>query len=102
MNTTRRDASGKIKPRNQDDPEAKVWIEGYGYFADYEAEEARKQYEEDRARQTALVKRNWLYTDAGKLCGELYSKFQQYKKMMETDPYRSGRGDGKPKVRLGS
>ena len=96
MNTTRRDADGKIKPRNQDDPEAQVWIDGYGYFAEYEAEEARKQYEEERAKHTEEVKQNWLYTDPGKVCAELYNKFQQYKKIMEKNPYRFGRGDGKP------
>jgi hypothetical protein len=96
MNTTRRDENGKIMRRNHNDPEATVFIEGYGYFAEYEAEEARKQYEEECAKQTALVKRNWLYTDEGKLCGELYNKFQRYKEMMEKNPYRLGRGDGKP------
>jgi hypothetical protein len=96
MNTTKRDSKGRIVNRRYDDPEAKVHIEGYGYFAEYEAEEARQQWAEICSEREEHVKQNWLQTDAGKLCGEIYAKFQQYKKLMERDPYSMGRGDGKP------
>jgi hypothetical protein len=96
MNTTKRDPDGRIISRRYDDPEAKVFIEGYGYFAEYEAEEARQQYEADCEKQDKRVRENWLATERGRACAELYEKFQQYKTMMKKTPYVYGRGDGKP------
>ncbi|HSM88378.1 MAG TPA: hypothetical protein VLT16_19635 [Candidatus Limnocylindrales bacterium] len=96
MSTTKRDSEGRIVGRVFDDPEAKVYIEGYGYFAEYEAEEARRQCEEKRAERDKAAKECWLATDEGKLCAEIYNKFQLYKKYMEKNPYKFGRGDGKP------
>jgi hypothetical protein len=83
-------------PRDWRDSEAKVYIEGYGYFAEYEADEARQQYEKERAEHDANVKRNWLTQDVGRVCADLYKKFQEYKELMKSDPYRQGRGDGRP------
>jgi len=96
MSTTKRDSTGRIMSRRFDDPEATVFIEDYGYFAEYEAEEARRQYEEQCAAREKRVKANWLETEGGKLCSEIYEKFQQYKEYMQHDPYHLGRGDGRP------
>jgi len=96
MSTTKRDGQGRILPRPQDDPEAKVHLHPVGWFAEYEETEARENYAREIWSEQ-LVRKNWENREVGRLCTEMYQKFQAYKAFVEKwHPYDAGRGDGQP------
>ncbi len=96
MRTTKRNPEGLILPREYNDPEAKAYLRGVGYFAEYEIEEARRQRAEQYAGHMATMRRHWEVSPQGRLCLELYGKFMDYKEVLENDPLGGRCLDGKP------
>lgn len=85
MSTTRRNPNGLILPRKYDDPEAKEYLRGVGYFAEYEIEEARQQRAEQYSMHMEAMRNHWERTPQGRLCLELYRKFMEYKELLEKE-----------------
>jgi hypothetical protein len=87
MSTTQRDEKGRIMPRKEDDPEAKVELPGVGWFAEYEEAEARQQYR-DEIWRAGWQRRSWEGNIPGRWCIDLYQRFQEYKGYLEErNPY---------------
>ncbi|HET9182512.1 MAG TPA: hypothetical protein VFP59_10285 [Candidatus Angelobacter sp.] len=92
MNTTKRNESGWILSREYGDPEATCRYHS-GYYADYEIEEVKKQHEEYWAKIQKESYEEWARSEPGKMCVEMYAKFQEYKKFLEEHPWaRDPRG----------
>ncbi|HEX5434314.1 MAG TPA: hypothetical protein VFY05_08750 [Candidatus Angelobacter sp.] len=92
MNTTKRNESGWILSREYGDPEATCRYNS-GYYADYEIEEVKKQHEEYWAKIQKESYEKWVSSEPGKMCVEMYAKFQEYKKFLEEHPWaRDPRG----------
>jgi hypothetical protein len=68
-----------IKGRDYRDPKAQVNILGQ-WYAKEEVEQVERQNAERQAAYLRQEREKWLQTPHGKLCMELYEKFQQYKK----------------------
>jgi len=86
MSTTQRNPEGIIIPRKRTDPEAKVYLRGVGYFAEYEIEEAKQQRAEQLTGHMKAMRDSWERSQYGRACLELYKKFLEYKKLCETEP----------------
>lgn len=72
-----------IKARNPDtDPRATVNVRGR-WFAKEEADDAERQYAEMEKAYRKKLREQWMQTPQGKLCLELYEKFQEYKRYLE-------------------
>ena len=84
--TTKRDENGRILPRLYNDPEANVnWLGSY--YADYELEEVKRQHQEYWEESQKKSYEEWSKSAPGKLCVEMYAKFQEYKKFLEEHPW---------------
>src|SRR6185437_792708 len=86
VSTTQRSPEGIIIPRKRTDPEAKVYLRGVGYFAEYEIEEAKQQRAEQLTGHMKAMGDSWERSQYGRACLELYKKFLEYKKLGETEP----------------
>ena len=81
--TTQRDEQGRIVPRAENDPEAKVNLPGVGWFAEYEETEARRNYSFEIFKY-GWFRSSWESGKLGQVCLELYDKFQEYKRLVTT------------------
>jgi hypothetical protein len=82
MSTTKRDEQGRILPREAGDPEAKVELQGVGWFAEDEEAEARKQYA-DEIWRAGWQRASWERQIPGSWCVELYQLFHKYKQHLD-------------------
>lgn len=81
------DAQSEEKPSVRDlDPMAKVLYEGK-MLSQQEAEELDRRRAERQAARQQEAKEEWAQTPEGKLCLELYAKFEEYKKYLHQHPY---------------
>jgi hypothetical protein len=96
VSTTKRNPEGIIIPRERADPEAKLYLRGVGYFAEYEIEEAKQQRTEQFTIHMNAMRNSWEKSQYGRACLELYKKFLEYKKLYETDPLAKICLDGWP------
>jgi hypothetical protein len=77
-----------IKGRLYNDPKAHINIKGLWYALD-EVEQVKRQHAVDQAIYRRREREQWLETPHGKLCMELYEKFQEYKKYLAEHPWAS-------------
>jgi len=96
MSATERNADGIILPRKRDDPEAKAYLRGVGYFAEHEIEEARQQRAEQFEQHIQAMRGLWERTPQGQLCLQLYKKFMEYKEHLASNPVARICADGDP------
>ncbi len=82
-----------IQPRHHTDPRATVNLAGL-WYAPEEVEEVKRQNAERRAQYRRDMKERWVRTPEGKLCLELYTKFQEYKQYLEENLPARRRPDG--------
>lgn len=75
------------------DPQAKIICDGR-LLDKEEAEEYERQRAERRATHEKQAREDWTQTPQGKLCLELYAKFQQYKKYLDEHRFARYRRDG--------
>ncbi len=68
MSTTKRNREGIIIPRERTDPEAKLYLRGVGYFAEYEIEETRQQREKQLTMHMNAMRNDWERSQHGRAC----------------------------------
>src|SRR5512146_521771 len=83
----------RIQPRDRNDPEATIKINGL-YYARHEEEAVLQQMAEDMAERMGRAKERWSKTPGGRLCLEFYAKFMEYKKYLEEHPQAKWGPDG--------
>lgn len=77
-----------IKARYYGDPKAQIHMGGNWYALD-EVEQVKRQHAERQAAYRRQQRKEWLDTPQGKLCMELYAKFQEYKNYLAEHPQAS-------------
>ena len=82
-----------IRPRHHTDPRATVNLSG-DWYAPEEVEQVERQDAQRRAEYERDMKELWVQTPEGKLCLELYAKFQEYKQYLEENLPARVRRDG--------
>src|SRR5258707_6010746 len=82
-----------IQPRHHTDPRATVNLAGL-WYAPEEVEQVKRQNAERQAEYRRDMRKLWSQTPEGKLCLELYTKFQEYKQYLEEHPPARRRRDG--------
>jgi hypothetical protein len=82
-----------IKGRDHRDPKARVNILGK-WYAEEEVEQVHRQNAEREAAYLREQRERWAQTPQGKLCLELYRKFQEYQKYLAEHPCADERPDG--------
>lgn len=82
-----------IKGRHFSDPKAQVNILGQ-WYAREEVEQVERQNAERQAAFLRKERDQWLATLQGKLCVELYQKFQEYKKFLTEHPWAGNAPSG--------
>jgi hypothetical protein len=83
----------EIVPRDPRDPKATV-NHGGRYYTPEEYEVVKRQEAARRVVYHKEMKELWSQTEQGRICLELYAKFQEYKQYLEDHPHARRRRDG--------